>query len=116
MQRSEIKALWKQHGGSQHGPHVEHMLMPESKFWGFCDSLLNAARAQGREAPDARFLTVGDGMALQADRLLRARAAGLMGDAVAAHAAMVLAREVSAWRQLRESDVARSALKDTSHA
>ena len=30
---SDIRAFWHKHGGQQHGPHVEHMTIAETKFY-----------------------------------------------------------------------------------
>lgn len=35
-------ALWKQMGGSQHGPRVETVTMPYEKFFEFCAALESA--------------------------------------------------------------------------
>lgn len=39
LDNAEIRQAWKQHGGSQHGPHVETFTIPEAGFWMFIDAL-----------------------------------------------------------------------------
>lgn len=46
ISRSEIKELWKKHGGSQHGPHVEHYTIEELAFYRFADELVQKARSK----------------------------------------------------------------------
>jgi hypothetical protein len=36
--------LWREHGGSTHGPNVEHVSMPLSSFPGFCTALTQRDR------------------------------------------------------------------------
>ena len=36
------RRLWKEHGGRQHGPHVETLTMPEEKFDGFIQAAITA--------------------------------------------------------------------------
>lgn len=36
---SYIARLWLKHGGSQHGPRVEHYDIPEEGFWNFIAEL-----------------------------------------------------------------------------
>jgi hypothetical protein len=36
---TEIKALWKKHGGKFHGPNVEHAYCEEQAFYRFCKEL-----------------------------------------------------------------------------
>ena len=40
MKASEIKKLWRKHGGDQHGPRVETMTIPEDGFYSFILELL----------------------------------------------------------------------------
>lgn len=47
--RAEILALWKQHGGRFHGPHVEHATATEVNFYAFAEALLAAAVAVERQ-------------------------------------------------------------------
>ena len=42
MTESEIKALWKEHGGKSYGPHVEHYTIEESAFYRFIAALTEA--------------------------------------------------------------------------
>lgn len=35
LSKSEIMGLWRAHGGDQHGPNIETVTMPLSKFCGF---------------------------------------------------------------------------------
>lgn len=39
MDKRDIKALWREHGGRQHGPRVETMTIPEADFWKFITAL-----------------------------------------------------------------------------
>ncbi|RWO57266.1 Lar family restriction alleviation protein [Mesorhizobium sp.] len=41
---AEIKKLWRQNGGSQHGPHVETYTIPEVGFFGFVVDMENRIR------------------------------------------------------------------------
>ena len=50
LDRGDFRILWKEHGGSSHGPIVEHVTMPESNFWGFCEALSKLAYDAGRES------------------------------------------------------------------
>lgn len=47
--RVRVKALWRKHGGTQHGPRVEHYTIPEDDFWLFIDELLRGERAALRK-------------------------------------------------------------------
>lgn len=49
MTRTEIRDLWRAHGGSQHGPRVETMTMPEASFYEFVAAVEAAVRADERE-------------------------------------------------------------------
>lgn len=40
MKASDIKKLWRKHGGDQHGPRVETMTIPEDRFYDFILELL----------------------------------------------------------------------------
>jgi DNA-binding response OmpR family regulator len=45
MTETELMALWKQHGGSQIGPHGKYVMMPmHDNFFQFCRSVVAAAR------------------------------------------------------------------------
>ncbi len=39
LKLSAALKLWREHGGSTYGPHVEHVSMKESDFLGFCQAL-----------------------------------------------------------------------------
>lgn len=49
MTNDEIKALWREHGGGFHGPHVEQAFIPEAKFYGFVRALVQKAEAERDE-------------------------------------------------------------------
>lgn len=46
MNSGEIKALWKEHGGSQHGPIVEHYTIEEQAFYRFAQALRDRVREE----------------------------------------------------------------------
>lgn len=49
LTNSEIKAIWRKHGGKQHGPMVEHYTIEEGAFYRFARELI--ATTLGEMAP-----------------------------------------------------------------
>lgn len=45
MKLSEIREIWRKHGGSQHGPNVETWTIPEANVEAFTADLIAQAKA-----------------------------------------------------------------------
>lgn len=43
MKLSEIRKIWRRHGGDQHGPRVETWTIPEANMKDFVSDLLRSA-------------------------------------------------------------------------
>jgi hypothetical protein len=46
LTRANIRKIWAQHGGAQHGPRVETMTIPEADFFAFVTEILNIERTK----------------------------------------------------------------------
>lgn len=54
--REAVMRLWREHGGSQHGPRVETVTMPLDRFHTFISAMLSAVPATPEE-PEVAPLT-----------------------------------------------------------
>jgi hypothetical protein len=46
LARGDIRKIWAQHGGTQHGPRVETMTIPEADFFAFVTEILDIERTK----------------------------------------------------------------------